>query len=40
MRRLLVVDDALGCNAVDQASTWNEEVGLSGMVVTKLDGTA
>lgn len=37
---LLVVDASLGRNAVDQASTWKKEVGVTGMIVTKLDGTA
>ncbi|CAM9255238.1 unnamed protein product, partial [Phaeothamnion confervicola] len=37
---LLVVDAAVGRNAVDQARTWKAEVGVTGLVVTKLDGTA
>ncbi|CAN0022054.1 unnamed protein product [Ascophyllum nodosum] len=37
---LLVVDASVGRNAVDQARTWKEEVGVSALVVTKLDGTA
>ncbi|KAJ1458499.1 P-loop containing nucleoside triphosphate hydrolase protein [Pelagophyceae sp. CCMP2097] len=37
---LLVVDAAVGRNAVDQARTWKDEVGVSGLVVTKLDGTS
>ena len=37
---LLVLDGALGRNAVDQARVWNKEVGVSGLVITKLDGTA
>eukprot|EP00904_Undaria_pinnatifida_P008539 jgi/Undpi1/4815/HiC_scaffold_19.g08168.m1 len=37
---LLVVDASVGRNAVDQARTWKKEVGISAMVVTKLDGTA
>ena len=37
---LLVVDASIGRNAVDQAQTWQEEVGVSGVIITKLDGTA
>ncbi|CAM9960219.1 unnamed protein product [Pylaiella littoralis] len=37
---LLVVDASVGRNAVDQARTWKSEVGISALVVTKLDGTA
>ncbi|CAM9849612.1 unnamed protein product [Scytosiphon promiscuus] len=37
---LLVVDASVGRNAVDQARTWKQEVGISALVVTKLDGTA
>lgn len=37
---LLVVDASIGRNAVAQATTWKREVGVSGLVITKLDGTA
>ena len=37
---LLVVDASIGKNAIAQASTWNEKIGVSGLVITKLDGTA
>ncbi|MDJ0808143.1 MAG: signal recognition particle-docking protein FtsY [Gammaproteobacteria bacterium] len=37
---LLVVDAGTGQNAVNQALQFNEAVGLSGIVITKLDGTA
>jgi len=37
---LLVVDAAVGRNAVEQARSWREDVGVSGLVVTKLDGTS
>lgn len=37
---LLVLDAAQGRMALDSAKVWNREVGLSGLVVTKLDGTA
>lgn len=36
----LVVDGSLGRNAVEQASAWRKYVGVSGLVITKLDGTA
>ncbi|HAZ60048.1 MAG TPA: signal recognition particle-docking protein FtsY [Gammaproteobacteria bacterium] len=37
---LLVIDGTAGQNALAQALKFHEAVGLSGMVVTKLDGTA
>lgn len=37
---LLVVDASIGRNAVSQAKTWQREVGVTGLAVTKLDGTA
>lgn len=37
---LLVVDAAVGRNAVDMARAWQADVGVSGLAVTKLDGTA
>lgn len=37
---ILVVDASIGRNAVAQAETWKKEVGVSGLAVTKLDGTA
>lgn len=37
---LLVVDASIGRNAVAQAKTWKKDVGVSGLAVTKLDGTA
>lgn len=37
---LLVLDATTGQNAVRQAALFNEAVGLTGVVVTKLDGTA
>ena len=38
--RLLVVDATVGQNAISQAELFHEAVGLTGLVVTKLDGTA
>lgn len=37
---LLVVDAAQGRMALDSAKVWNAEVGLSGLILTKLDGSA
>lgn len=37
---ILVVDASIGRNAVSQARTWQKEVGVSALAVTKLDGTA
>lgn len=37
---LLIVDATTGQNAVRQAALFNDAVGLTGVVVTKLDGTA
>ncbi len=37
---LLVVDAGTGQNAVNQALQFNQAVGLTGIVITKLDGTA
>jgi fused signal recognition particle receptor len=37
---LLVVDAGTGQNAINQARQFNEAVGLSGIALTKLDGTA
>ena len=37
---LLVVDAAVGRNALDQARGWQQDVGVTGLAVTKLDGTA
>jgi fused signal recognition particle receptor len=37
---LLVLDGTIGQNAVQQARTFSEAVPITGLVVTKLDGTA
>ena len=36
----LVADGSTGTNAIEQARVFHEKFGLSGIVVTKLDGTA
>ncbi len=38
--RLLVLDASTGQNAISQARLFNEAVGVTGIVLTKLDGTA
>lgn len=37
---LLVVDATIGQNAIEQARTFNEHTPLTGLILTKLDGTA
>ena len=37
---LLVIDAAQGRMALDSAKQWDKEVGLSGLILTKLDGSA
>ncbi len=38
--RILVVDASVGQNAISQAELFDQAVGLTGLVMTKLDGTA
>lgn len=38
--RILVIDATVGQNAISQAQLFHEAVGLTGMVITKLDGSA
>jgi len=38
--RWLVVDGSLGTNSIEQAKVYHEKFGLTGLVVTKLDGTS
>ena len=38
--RLLVLDSTIGQNALSQARLFHESVSLTGLIVTKLDGTA
>jgi len=37
---LLVVDGSVGRNAVEQVAAWRKYVGVTGLAITKLDGTA
>ena len=37
---LLVIDGAMGQNAIAQARVFHEAIGIDGLVITKLDGTA
>lgn len=36
----LVVDGSIGSNSIEQAKVFHEEFGLTGIVITKLDGTS
>jgi len=36
----LVVDGSIGSNSIDQARVFHQEFGLTGIIVTKLDGTS
>jgi fused signal recognition particle receptor len=38
--RILVIDATVGQNAISQATLFNEAVGLTGLVIAKLDGSA
>ncbi len=38
--RWLVIDGSLGSNSIEQARKFHEAVGLTGLIVTKLDGTS
>ena len=38
--RWLVVDGSLGSNSVEQAKVFHEAFSLTGLVITKLDGTS
>ena len=38
--RWLVVDGSLGTNSIEQAKVFHQSFGLTGLVVTKLDGTS
>ncbi len=38
--KLLVMDASIGQTASDQAKAFNESIGLTGVIITKLDGTA
>ncbi len=38
--RWLVVDGSLGANSIEQAKVFNQSFGLTGLIVTKLDGTS
>lgn len=40
METLLVLDATTGQNGINQARQFKEALGISGIVLTKLDGTA
>jgi fused signal recognition particle receptor len=37
---LLILDASIGQNAINQAQQFHEAIGVTGLVLTKLDGTA
>ncbi|MDR1665771.1 MAG: signal recognition particle-docking protein FtsY, partial [Puniceicoccales bacterium] len=37
--RWIVIDGSIGTNSLEQAQTFHREIGLTGMVMTKLDGS-
>jgi fused signal recognition particle receptor len=39
-KKLLVIDATQGNSAINQAKIFNEVVGIDGIIITKLDGTA
>ena len=39
-RKILILDGTQGNSAIDQAKAFNEMVGIDGIIITKLDGTA
>lgn len=39
-RKLLVLDGTQGSSSINQARTFNEIIGIDGIIITKLDGTA
>jgi len=39
-RKLLILDGTQGSSTINQAVTFNEMVGIDGVIITKLDGTA
>jgi fused signal recognition particle receptor len=39
-RKLLILDGTQGTSAINQAKAFNEIIGIDGIIITKLDGTA
>jgi len=39
-RKLLIIDGTQGTSAINQAKAFNEIIGIDGIIITKLDGTA
>ena len=39
-RKILILDGTQGNSAIEQAKAFNEMVGIDGIIITKLDGTA
>jgi len=39
-RKMLILDGTQGSSSINQAKTFNEMIGIDGIIITKLDGTA
>ncbi len=39
-RKILILDGTQGSSSINQAKTFNKIIGIDGIIVTKLDGTA
>ncbi len=39
-RKLLILDGTQGSSSINQAKVFNEMIGIDGIIITKLDGTA
>lgn len=39
-RKMLVLDGTQGSSTINQAKAFNEMIGIDGIIITKLDGTA
>jgi len=39
-RKILIIDGTQGTSAINQAKIFNEMIGINGIIITKLDGTA
>ena len=39
-RKMLVLDGTQGSSSINQAKAFNEMIGIDGIIITKLDGTA
>jgi fused signal recognition particle receptor len=39
-RKMLILDGTQGSSSINQAKVFNELIGIDGIIITKLDGTA